>query len=228
MRATASWSSVARPAASGPPGRQRDRPLGTKQPVETDRPEQLSPLVHHIELEETLGRSTVSRMWSMRRPVHDGGTRDELRSASPAGGFFWIMQDASTAPRSAAGICWRFRPALLRQVFKMSPRRRNRGRAHSATVWAGRSSRSLRDGILNLGERREVELAAEQFDKAAGAIRIERHRSGRGSIHACSPTSACKAVVAAFDGLPHVVEDSSADPAVVVAEGGSPAVRHVS
>ena len=32
---------------------QRDRPLGAKQPVETDRPEQLPAIVHDIELEES-------------------------------------------------------------------------------------------------------------------------------------------------------------------------------
>jgi peptidoglycan/xylan/chitin deacetylase (PgdA/CDA1 family) len=90
----------------------------------------------------------------------------------------------------------------------------SRSRTPSATVWA--------DGILDLGERCEVELAAEQFDKARAQVGIERldQVTGVGLVQLADQRLQGYGV-AAFDGLPHVVEEFSADPAVVVTEGGS-------
>ena len=79
----------------------------------------------------------------------------------------------------------------------------------------------LADRVVDLGERGEVELAAQQFDKARAQVGIERldQVAGVGLVQLADQRLQGRGV-AALDRLAHAVEKFGADRAVVVAEGG--------
>jgi hypothetical protein len=113
---------------------------------------------------------------------------------------------------------------LLRQVFKDVRCVVGIEVAHALGDGLGRQifEDLFANGILDLSERREIELAAEQFDKTRAQVGIERldQVAGVGLMQfADQRLQGCG--VAAFDSLPHVVEEFRADRAIVVAEGGS-------
>ena len=99
----------------------------------------------------------------------------------------------------------------------------SRSRTPSATVLGRQLFEDfLADRVVDLGERGEVELAAQQFDEARPQVGIERldQVAGVGLVQFADQRLQGRGV-AALDRLAHAVEEFGADRAVVVAEGGS-------
>ena len=87
----------------------------------------------------------------------------------------------------------------------------------------------LADRVLDLGERGEIELAAQQLDEAGAQVGVERldQVAGVGFVQLADQRLQGRGV-AAFDRLAHPVEEFGTDRAVVVAERRSrPRPGHV-
>ena len=180
MRATSSWSSVARTRRrSG----SISSAIGTGRLVRSSRssataPSSLCAGVDHVELEEAVRQ--IGGLAHVVDGVADGPGRrhrDELGLHAPAGGVLRIVQDA--LERDALGrrqLLQDLGLLLLRQVFENVGGVVGIELAHALGDGLGRQLLEdfLADRVVDLGQRGEVELAAHQLDEARAQFRIER------------------------------------------------------
>ena len=142
------------------------------------------------------------------------------------------MQDAlDRAPLGRRHLLEDFGLLLLRQVLEDVGGVVGIEIAHALGDGLGRHlfEDFLADRVVDLGERGEVELAAQQFDEARAQVGIERldQVAGVGLVQLADQRLQGRGV-AALDRVAHPVEEFGADRAVVVAEGRSrPRPGHV-
>ena len=162
----------------------RNRPLGAQQTIERDHAGQPAVGVDHVDLPEAIrkiGRLAHVVDGLADRPIRPDG--DELVLHPPAGGIFRIVQAAPE--RDALDRRQLFEDLgliLLRQVLQNGDGVVGIELTHALGDGFGRKlfEDLFADGVVDLGQRREVEIGAHQRDQARAQVRIERLENGAG------------------------------------------------
>ncbi len=200
-----------------------DRPLGAKQPVERNGAEQLAVVVDHVEFEEAVRQfGCVAHV--VDRGAHRPGWRyrDELGLHAPAGRVLRVVQDAlDGAALRRRHLLEDFVLLLLRQVLEDV--RGIVGIEIADALGDGFRQQLLEDvladGVLDLGERGEVEVAAQQLDEAGPQIGVERLDQVAGiRLVQLADQRLQGAGVVALDRRGRLLDETGADGAVLVAQ----------
>jgi hypothetical protein len=155
-----------------------NRALGAQQAVEPHRAEQLLGVVYDVKLEKPVRQvgglaHVVDRVAD--RPV--GRHRDELRLHAAAGGVLRIVQDL--LDRAALGLRHLLEDLGLLILGQRLDDLRGIVGIEIADAFGDRLRRQfledlLADRFLDLGQRREVELTAQELDEARPKLGVER------------------------------------------------------
>ena len=200
----------------------RDRTFAAQQPVERDRTEEVPALVGDVKLEEALRQfrrfaHVVDRLADVPGRRHG----DELRLHAPAGGIFGIVQAAGE--RDALGLrqlLEDFGLLFLRQVledrdgvvgFELADALRHRLRRQLIEDLVAH-------GVVDLGQRGEVEVDAEQLDQPRALLRLQRlDQSAHVGFVQVADQRSQTGGVARLDPARDAFDESLADRAVLVA-----------
>ena len=113
----------------------------------------------------------------VRPTVHDRRHGDELRLHAPAGGIFGIKQAARQRdPLGGRKLLENLGLLVLRQIREDRHRIIGIELAHPLGHGLGRQLLEdfLADGVVDLGQRREIEIVPHQLDQAGAQFRVER------------------------------------------------------
>ncbi len=200
----------------------RHRALGAQQTIERHGAEKIPVFVGNVKLVEVLRQfgglpHIVDRLADVPGRRHG----DEIRLHAPAGGVFRIVETALEHDalgrrqlREDLGLL------VLRQIFE--DRHRVVGFEFTHAFCHGLRRQLFEDffahRVIDLGERGEVEVDAEQFDQARPLLRFERldHGAEVGDVQSADQPKQ-RVDVGCFDGLDHLAEIPLADGAIIVA-----------
>ena len=201
----------------------RHRALGAHQPVERHRAEELAGRIDHIDFEEALGQ--ILGLAHVVDGLSDGPGRrhrDELGLHPPPGGLFRIVE--ALRDRDALGrrqLLEDLRLLFLGQVLQDVDGVVGIELAHA--LGDGLGAEFLEDllahRVVDFGQRREVEVLAQQLDELRAEVVIERldQVAGIGFVQ-LADQRAQQAGIAAGDRFRDGLDELGPDRAVLIAQ----------
>src|SRR5215813_11367135 len=156
----------------------RHRTFGAQQPVERDRTLQPARRTHYVDLPEAIGQ--IGRLAQMVDRAPDGPywrNGYELGLHAPTGGVFRVEQAARERDAlKRRELLQNLGLLVLRQVRQDGHRIVGFELAHAFGHRLGRQlfENLFADGVVDLGQRRKIEVVAHQLDQLGTQLRLER------------------------------------------------------